>query len=147
MLAPRIKRGDPERVFISVRNFEGAVLVDGDVVQWAVTGESATGLTLKYGVDVRQSDGIDPTVAGVMAAQFAGQLQPGDYGLMQTYGYHPNVKTTVAALAVDVVVTANAAGAAVVRASGNVADIDDQELGVCIKTGSGNRAGIMIKCM
>lgn len=150
MNIPRIVRGNADKALFSVRNMANTGvasptdLVNGDVVALMVTGDTfVTGYTLKPGIDVKVCGAVEPTVCGVMVktVPFA------EYGQCQCYGYHSSVKTTAAALAVDTVVTAGAAGAAVVRAAAAVGDIDDQELGVCIVTGVANRAGIFIKCM
>lgn len=144
MLLPKIKREDPEIIYGIYRNLHSATLGDGEAVELLVTGDvPPTGYTLKSGVDVKQGTATSATVVGVTK----GSIVQGDYGRIQIYGFHPNVKTTVAALAVDVVCSADAAGALVAASVAALANIVDQHIGVCIVTGSANRAGVFIKGM
>lgn len=146
MLSKRISsRTDPERTFFTVRNLHSATLVDGDVVTWLTSSDTPpTGFTRIPGIDVKQSTGVNNSVAGVISAGATGIVQ-GDYGLCQISGYHPNVKTTAAALAADTVVTANAAGAVVAASVAALANITDRRIGTCITLGASNRAGIQLR--
>lgn len=148
MNTARIIRGGVEKMFGIFRNMHSATLVNGDVVELLVTGDTPpTGFTFVAGQDIKQSSTtITPTVCGVISAGPTGYAV-GEFCMVQTYGFHPAVKTNAAALAVDVVVTAHTAGQAIVRSVAALGDIDDQELGVCIVTGASNLAGIFIKCM
>ena len=83
MLFKRITRGDPERVFIVVKNgYASASLTNGQAVQWDMS--AADGVT----VDI-------PGAAFKRMAAFAGivaeTIAYGSYGLLQVYGYHSAV--------------------------------------------------------
>jgi hypothetical protein len=145
MLSKRINRGTPDTVYAIVRNLHSATLVDGDVVQWLLSSDTPpTGYTRIPGVDVKQSASVANSVAGVMAK---GSTLQGAYGLCQVYGYHSNVKTTAATLAVNTVVTADASGAAVAASVAALANITDRRIGTCITVGASNRAGIQLRVM
>ena len=78
MIFQRLSRTDPERVFIVVRNNEGAALVVNQCVQWELASASIDG------VRVRDMDtGNLHAFVGVADAATA----DGDYGLVQVYGY------------------------------------------------------------
>lgn len=144
MLLPKIKREDPELVYGIYRNLHSAALGDGEAVELLTSADTPpTGYTFKAGVDVKQTADVSATVAGIAK----GAIAQGEYGRIQIYGYHPNVKTTVAILAVDTVVTADAAGAVLAASVAALGDIVDQRFGVCIVTGAANRAGVFIKAM
>lgn len=141
----RISRTSPETMFAICRNSEAsAEIFDGEVVVWDVTTTAGR----IQGGDVIKSTALSLVVAGVVkskAASGAGNgIAAGEYGRIQVFGFHPNVKTTAAALAAGTTVTSDAAAAAV---AGATADDPSARLGVCLKLGSGNRAGIMIKCL
>jgi hypothetical protein len=86
MLFQRIKRADPERVYIVVFNsYSAATLTNGQAVQW------------DFGTDI---DGVGVTrptaratnrgfaTAGIVAES----IVAGEYGLIQVYGYHAAVR-------------------------------------------------------
>ena len=86
MLFQRVKRSDPEKIFIVVKNsYSTADLSNGQAVIW------------DFGTDV---DGVGVTMptaratnAGVAIAGVAAQaIVAGDYGLVQVYGYHSAVR-------------------------------------------------------
>lgn len=135
MQTPRIDRTLTEYQYAVCRNSEAAVdMADGQVVVWDVTTTAGR----IQGKDVILSTGASQlTVAGVVV----GVIKNLEYGLVQVFGFHPNVKTTVAALAAGLTVNSDAAGAAVAAA------VYGAYLGVSLKLGAANRAGIMIKTM
>ena len=141
MLFQRINRTAPEKIFAICRNSEAsAEMFDGEVVVWSAATTAA------HGSDVLKSAGASPlTIAGVVksrAASGAGNgIAAGEYGTIQIYGFHANVKTTVAALAASLQVNGDSAAAAVAAA------VEGAMLGVSLKLGASNRAGIFIKCM
>ena len=83
MLFQRIKRSDPERVFIVVKNgYDTAALTNGQPVQW----------------DLSDADGVNvtkPSAAFNRMCAFAGVVAEtiaiAGYGLIQVYGYHSAV--------------------------------------------------------
>jgi len=78
MIFQRLARTDPERVFMVVRNNEGAAIIKDQTVQWEGASASVDG------VRVRDMDTANETLyVGVADAQIA----DGDYGLVQIYGY------------------------------------------------------------
>mgnify|MGYP006948432056 CR=1 FL=1 len=135
MQTARIKKNDPEVNYIVCRNSEASTdMADGEVVVYDVTTTAGR----VWGLDVLKSTATSQvTVAGVVS----GAIKFGQLGRVQNFGFHPNVKTTVAALAVNAVVNSDAAAAAV------AGTVEGALLGVCLKLGVANRAGILIKCM
>lgn len=83
MLFQRIKRTDPEKVFVVVMNsYSTASLTNGQVVSWDhQTDADGVGVTLA-------SAGTGVACAGVAAQTIAA----GAYGLVQAYGYHSAVR-------------------------------------------------------
>jgi len=78
MIFQRLARTDPERVFMVVRNNEGAAIIKDQTVQWEPASASVDG------VRVRDLDTANENLyVGVADAQIA----DGDYGLVQIYGY------------------------------------------------------------
>lgn len=86
MLTGRVKRTDPEKVFIAVRNsYSTASLSDGQSVIWDFATDAD-------GVGVTRPS-ARATNAGVAAAGVAAEtIAAGDYGLLQVYGYHSAVR-------------------------------------------------------
>src|SRR5678810_658361 len=88
MLIPRIKRADPDKVFVIIKNDEASTtMVDGDAVVWN------TAASKNYGVDAlkNQAGDLDTAIgAGVISGA---DILVGNYGLCQVYGYHSNVKS------------------------------------------------------
>lgn len=80
MLAMRLNRDNPERVFIVCKNgYSTASLTNGQAVGWDLG--TSTGL----GVEVTKPTADKSfAFAGVVAETIAA----GDYGLVQIYGYH-----------------------------------------------------------
>ncbi|GAF92655.1 unnamed protein product, partial [marine sediment metagenome] len=85
----RIKRSDPEKIFIVVKNsYSTAALANGQVVQWDFTTDG---------------DGVGVTVPSGMASNFSNAtagvaveaIAAGDYGLIQVYGYHGALRVRV----------------------------------------------------
>ena len=81
MLFQRIKRTDPEKVFIVCSNGYGtASLTNGQAVMW----------------DLGDADGVSVTKPSAKPNNFAGivaeTIAAGAYGLIQVYGYHSAVR-------------------------------------------------------
>ena len=88
MLFQRIKRTDPEKIFIVVRNSWTSAptsISNGYVVQWDFT-------TDKDGVGVTRGTGMATNLGNACAGVCAETIAAGDYGLVQVYGYHSAVK-------------------------------------------------------
>lgn len=137
MLIPRIVRGGPDKIFAIVRNTEAATnMIDGEVVTWSVA------VTANWGSDIVRSVSLGQlTVAGVISGK---TIVPGDFGFCQVYGFHNNVKTTAAAQAAGTTAVSDAAAAA---GNGGTGDDPSSRLGVYLRLGSGNIAGLFIKAM
>lgn len=87
MLFQRIKRSDPEKIFIVAKNsYSTAALSNGQAVIWDWTTDcDGVGVTVATAT-TNVSCGVD--VAGVAAEAIAA----GEYGLIQVYGYHSAVR-------------------------------------------------------
>ena len=86
MLFARLNRTDPEKVFIIARNsWSSADLVNGYLVQWDFT-------TDKDGVGVTQQTGMATNLGNACAGVCVDTITPGQYGLIQVYGYHAAVR-------------------------------------------------------
>ncbi len=86
MLFKRVLDTDPEKIFIIVCNsWTTAALADGYVVQWDF-------LDAIDGVGVSQPTGLATNLGNACAGVAVGQIPPGDYGLVQVYGYHSAVR-------------------------------------------------------
>jgi len=84
MLFQRIKRSDPERVFIVVSNgYTTASLTNGQAVMWDLGDADGVNVTKCSTALKRQS-----AFAGIVAETIAA----GEYGLIQVYGYHGAVR-------------------------------------------------------
>lgn len=83
MLIQRINRSDPEKVFIVVKNsYSTAAITNGQAVTWDfVTDQDGVGVTMPLARATNQGFGV----AGIVATA---SIAAGDYGLIQTYGYH-----------------------------------------------------------
>lgn len=86
MLFQRIKRADPEKIFVIAKNsYSTASLTNGQAVIWDWTTDcDGVGVTVATATE-NVSCGID--VAGIAAQTIAA----GSYGLIQVYGYHSAV--------------------------------------------------------
>jgi hypothetical protein len=141
MFSNRIKRTDAEVVFGIFRNLHSATLGDGEVAIMLTSADTPpTGYTFQPGVDVKQSGGVSLVIAGVVK----GSIVQGEYGRIQAYGHHPNVKCTAATPAAGTILTSDAAGAVV---AGATADDPSARIGVVTVLGASNRAGVQIRCM
>lgn len=93
MLFARIKRTDPEKVYVVVKNsYATASLTNGQAVMWDYeTDADGVGVTKPSASVVGKSNHIAGIVAETIAA--------GAYGLVQVYGHHTAilVRTTTAA--------------------------------------------------
>ena len=134
MLIPRIKRADPDKVFIICKNDEAATtMVDGDVVKYTVAASK------NYGVDV-----ILGTAVVVNAGVVSGRdVKVGDYGLIQVYGYHSNVKGT-GTLATSATCIPGSANNITDGAAG---DDPSLRMGIVLKALASGRVGVFLKCM
>ena len=150
MLIPRITRGAPDKIFMICRNLHSATLGHGEVVRFLSSADTPpTGYTWIPGVDVLSTAALSLLVAGVTHvtnSNTAGTVAVaiGDYFTCQVFGYHSAVKTTAAALAAGTILTSDAAGAAV---AGATADDPNARMGVSLKTGASNKAGVQLRCM
>lgn len=132
-----IARGGRDPIYRICRNSDAADLADGDCVVYDVTTTAGR----DHGADVLKSTASGQlTAAGIVD----GAIVAGDYGRVQTFGFHTNGKTTAAALAAGATFNSDAAGAVVAGATG---DDPSARMGVCLKLGVANRAGLFIKCM
>ena len=83
MIFQRLNRTDPEKVFIVVRNSEGATQSKDDVCSWETASASVDG------VRVRQPDtATAANVVGVVDAD----ITDTSFGLVQIYGYRTSSK-------------------------------------------------------
>lgn len=88
MLLQRVNRTDPEKVFIVVKNsYSTASLSNGQAVIWDYTTDCD-------GVGVTKPTAVSTTHNGhaVFAGIVAETIAHGDYGLLQTYGYHSAIR-------------------------------------------------------
>lgn len=84
MLFQRIKRSDPERVFIVVKNnYSTASLTNGQAIMWDLSSADGVAVTKCSTALKRQS-----AFAGIVAETIAYE----SYGLIQVYGYHSAVR-------------------------------------------------------
>lgn len=143
MLFQRISRKNPERVFGIFQNVDATAMADGDVVVLNSAAVLSTTFVVP-GSEIKKSTALSQTtVVGVVA----GAIAVNDFGTVQVYGVHPNVKLTTATLAFNTVVYSNAAAAAEANA-GAIARADiGTMLGITLLTGVANRTSVFIKCM
>ena len=88
MLFQRIKRADPEKVFMVVRNSYTVALTNGQAVRWDFTTDID-------GVGVERPAAIT-TCFGISAAGIVAEtIGIDEYGLIQVYGYHSAVRVRV----------------------------------------------------
>ena len=86
MLFQRIKRSDPEKIFIIVRNsWTTGAVANGYVVQWDFNAD-------KDGVGITRPTGMATNLGNACAGVAVESIAAGDYGLVQVYGYHSAVK-------------------------------------------------------
>ena len=79
MLFQRIKRSDPEKIFVIAKNsYSTASLTNGQWVRWDHDSD-CDGVGVTVG-----SEDVGTSAAGVAAETIAA----GEYGLIQVYGYH-----------------------------------------------------------
>ena len=108
MLLEQVNRTDPEKVFAVFTNSFAGTLVNGDLLEWDVSGAAAT-----LGVNCTKSQTLrGPRVCGVCATPFT--VNTSAIGFMQIYGYHSAVKTTTTVTVSTVVpICADTSGKAV----------------------------------
>jgi len=136
MLFQRISRRSPEKIFGIFQNVDAAAMADGEVAILNITATPTV-----PGSEAKKSAGAAPlNVIGVVS----GAIAIGDFGLIQVYGIHTNVKTTAAALAAGSTINGDSAAAAV---AGAIGDDPSSRLGFCVVVGASNRAQCFIKCM
>ena len=140
MLFSRIVRTGPEKVFAICKNTEAsATMSDGECVVFSVS------TTANWGSDIlKATAAAQATAAGIVSGN---DILTGNFGTIQVYGFHPNVKTTAAALTAGTIVTSDAAAAVLAASVAALANITDQRIGVCLKLGAANRAGVFIAHM
>jgi hypothetical protein len=90
MLLQRVNRSDPEKIFIAVKNsYSTASLTNGQAASWDYATDAD-------GVSVTKPP-ARATCAGTSAAGVVAEtITAGDYGLVQTYGYHSAVRARTA---------------------------------------------------
>jgi len=108
MLFQRVKRNDPEKVFIVVKNsYDTASLTNGQAVIWDFAGDAD-------GVGVTMPSAIATNLGFAAAGIAAETIAASDYGLVQVYGYHSAVRARVYTsggnIAAGTPLTLNAAG-------------------------------------
>lgn len=140
MLFPRIKRNDAEVIYGIFKNFETSPAVDGDVVRARHSTDSASAA---FGVEFLFC--ATAAVAGdIPLGVVSGSIGAGEFGKVQVYGYHGNVKATTGTALTAAVTSATT------RSAANAADANYDPkalLGYFIKAISSGRAGVFIKCM
>ncbi len=83
-----LNRSDPEALYFTVTNAEGAQLTNGDCVEWDPDGTA--------GVSVELTDAVaSALVCGVITET----IDTSGVGVAQHWGYHAAVKTTTTATA------------------------------------------------
>jgi len=89
MLLQRVNRTNPEKVFIVAKNsWSTATLTNGQAVIWDYTTD-ADGVGVTKPVDqTARAASVGTAFAGIAAESIA----PGEYGLLQVYGYHSAVR-------------------------------------------------------
>jgi len=139
MLFARIVRNGPERVFGIFQNVDAAAMADGECVALNVTATPT-----RPGVEIKKTTALSQTnVIGIVS----GAIAIGDFGTVQVYGLHPNVKTTNATLAAGSVVYSNAAAAVEVNAGAIARGDIGTFVGFSVVVAAANRAQVFIKTM
>lgn len=134
MLFQRISRTSPEKVFGVFKNTDTVARVDGDLV--------IHNLTLNDGNSISPSAAAATqlTCVGVVS----GNIAVDDYGLVQVYGYHPNVKAIAG-------VTAGAAiksgTTALMVMLGAAADDPVAQIGIALTATANGRIKAFLRCM
>ena len=87
MLAQRVNRSDPEKIFITVFNsYSTAAITNGQFVNWDfITDIDGVGVTMPLARATNAGVGA----AGIVASA---SIAAGAYGLVQVYGYHSAVR-------------------------------------------------------
>jgi hypothetical protein len=81
----RVDRSDPERIFMTVyQSYSTATVTNGQWVGWDI-------VTDKNGYAVTKIKG---TIRGAVAGVAVQSIAPGEYGLIQAWGYKRDVKCT-----------------------------------------------------
>ena len=97
MLFQRIKRSDPEKIFIVVKNsWTSASIANGYVVQWDFNVDID-------GVGVTRPTGMATNLGNACAGVAVETIASGEYGLVQVYGYHSAVKARACTSAENIV--------------------------------------------
>ena len=89
MLFQRVNRSNPEKVFIVAKNtYDTATLTNGQAVMWDYASD-ADGVGVTKPADQTGRAGSYGTAFAGIAAE---SIAPGEYGLLQVYGYHSAVR-------------------------------------------------------
>lgn len=144
MNIPRITKNNPDKAYVGCRLFQATSVVNGNCLQWAVTGDAVpSGLTIIPGVDVLLSSASSRSFAGVATRTIA----VGDYVPIQCYGFHSAVTCTNTEGTLHGVMQLVAAGACGAAAAAGSADIIKERIGRVIVAGAGTTCGLFIKGM
>jgi hypothetical protein len=137
MLFQRIKRADPEKIFMICHHDPNASasLVNGDLVTFPTSG---TGVIL--GTSVKKSSGATDIPCGVAA----GTIPTGDYGLIQVFGYHSSVKSASGTVGTGLIPSATTGNVANGAGAG---DSPYLAIGYPLLAHSVDRTGVFIRLM
>lgn len=136
MLFQRIKRSDPEKVFAIFKNNEATAMVDGDCVVTDTT--AADGVGAKY-----STAAVHLNTIGIVAGN---DIAAGDYGTVQVYGYHPNVKGNANIVAAATSIKNDDAVARNVEL-GAVGDEPQSQIGHALAATAAGRVKVFLRCM
>ena len=136
MLFQRIKRTDPEKVFAIFKNNEATAMVDGDCVITDTT--AADGVGAKY-----STAAVHLNVLGIVAGN---DIAAGDFGTVQVYGYHPNVKGNANIVAAGTSIKNDDATARNVEL-GAVGDEPQLQIGHSLSAVASGRCKAFLRCM
>jgi hypothetical protein len=116
-----------------MKNSDTIALVDGDCVMGDQTAAD--------GISVKQSTGaLTLFCVGVIAGK---DVQVGEFGKVQVFGYHGNAKTAGATAGLSL----TSSGTAGTMVAGGTADPPISVLGYAITTTAGSRSKVWLRCM
>ena len=134
----RTKRTDPEKIFGIYKNSDTVALVDGDLCKLDLTAADGVSVT-GSGTTATQL-----TCVGVAKVNSAVGFSVGDYGMVQVYGYHSNVKAIAGVTAGAAIKSGTTANCVML---GSVNDDPVAQLGFAITATSGGRIKAFLRCM
>lgn len=134
-----VNRGDPERVFICVQNGGTVDILNGESVCWLPTSSP----TVAGRRVLRANADGDNYRAGISIGTIRhGTQGNGEFGLIQIYGYHPEVKTVGTILSNAQIVTANG-GSTLARTTEDASTV----IGIVVLNIGAGECGALIQCM